>query len=66
MNPIAMLYLAPAPAPTDEGSTRPFIVPLLCARLAYSVLALLLPEIAIAASVALASLSAQAAGAVSA
>jgi len=66
MNPIAMLHHDPAPAHTDEGSTRPFIMPLFCARLAYSVLALLLPEIAIAASLALASLSAQAAGAVSA
>lgn len=55
MNPSLLLHPALAPALIAEGSTRPFILSL-CARLAHTALALLLPEFAIAAALALAAL----------
>ncbi len=55
MNPSLLLHPALAPALMTEGSTRPFILPL-CTRLAYAALALLLPDLAIAAALALAAL----------
>ena len=55
MNPSLLLHPALAPALMTEGSTRPFILPL-CARLAHAALALLQPDLAIAAALALAAL----------
>ncbi len=53
MNPSLLLHPALAPALLSEGSTRPFVLPW-CARLAQAALALLLPDLAIAAGLALA------------
>jgi hypothetical protein len=55
MNPSLLLHPALAPALIVEGSTRPFILPF-CTRLAYAALALLQPDFAIAAALALAAL----------
>jgi len=55
MNPSLLLHPALAPALMTEGSTRPFILPF-CARLAHAALALLQPDLAIAAALALAAL----------
>lgn len=55
MNPSLLLHPALAPALIAEGSTRPFILPF-CTRLAYAALALLQPDFAIAAALALAAL----------
>ena len=55
MNPSLLLHPALAPALMAEGSTRPFILAW-CARLAYAGLALLLPDLVIAAALALAAL----------
>ena len=55
MNLSLLLHPALAPALIVEGSTRPFILPF-CTRLAYAALALLQPDFAIAAALALAAL----------
>lgn len=55
MNLSLLLHPALAPALMVEGGTRPFILSF-CARLAHAALALLLPDFAIAAALALAAL----------
>jgi len=55
MNPSLLLHSSVAPALMAEGSTRPFIL-LFCARLAHAALALLQPDLAIGAALALAAL----------
>ncbi len=55
MNLSLLLHPALTPALIAEGSTRPFILSF-CTRLAYAALALLQPDFAIAAALALAAL----------